>query len=330
MTRSGTGNDFDVTGVNVYQDANGNGTLEPTLDTWISSGTTFNFVNQVTTVTLSQNLIVTPTTSYIFVTYDFNPAAVQASQGATIRNTSDIFPADGQVKSLDQVDSLGQITMPGQVNSSTIMVMPSLDELDLSRVNDSAGGFSVPAIATQGDKNVPIMKLTLQARNPAPGGGVVNTVVLTHLCVDRGNPNHLNYARDVDAVHLYYDNNGNGNFDVGVDTEVTNSNQTYTVRPIAADAGRGRLHRHSARGQRQPVPAARRAASISTVKSWIYTRRGHGQQPLDGRDPRHGSVHGRRRTPWGPSWKGRPISRSSIPPANWTARRSARRQRFTS
>ena len=85
ITRAGTGNDFDITGVNIYQDANGNGTLEPTLDTWISSATTFNFVNQVTTVTLSQNLTVTPTTNYVFVTYDYSPAAVQASQGAVIR-----------------------------------------------------------------------------------------------------------------------------------------------------------------------------------------------------------------------------------------------------
>jgi len=216
ITRSGTGNDFDIVGINIYQDANGNGTLEPTLDTWISSGTTSSFVNQVTTVTLNQNLIVTPTTSYIFVTYDFSPAAVLASQGATIRGPSDIFPADGNMASFVQI------------YSSTITVMPSQDELDLARVNDSAGGFSVPAVAMQGNKNVPIMKMTLQARNPNPGGGVVNTVVLTHLRVDRGNPNNLNFARDVDAVHLFYDNNGNGNFDVGVDTEVTNSNKTFT------------------------------------------------------------------------------------------------------
>ena len=234
VTRSGTGNDFDITGVKVYQDANGNGTLEPTLDTWISSGTTSNFVNQVTTVTLSQNLIVTGTTSYIFLTYDFSPAAVMASQGATIRGPSDIFPADGQIASFSQI------------NSSTITVMPSLDELDLSRVNDSAGGFSVPAVAMQGNKNIPIMKLTLQARNPAPGGGVVNTVVLTNLRVDRGNPNHLNYARDVDAVHLFYDNNGNSVYDIGVDTEVTNTNKTFTFAQspltVAVDVSTTILH----------------------------------------------------------------------------------------
>ena len=94
-------------------------------------------------------------------------------------------------------------------------------------MNDSAGGFSVPAVATQGDKNVPIMKMTLQARNPLPGGGVVNTVVLTNLRLDRGNPNGLNFARDVDAIHMYADSNNNGAFDVGIDSEVTNSGQTF-------------------------------------------------------------------------------------------------------
>jgi hypothetical protein len=216
VSRSGTGNDFDITGVNIYQDSVGDGILRPTLDTWISSGTVSNFVNEVTTVTLSQNLIVTMATTTVFVTYDFSPAAVQATQGAYIRGPSDVFPTDGEMASFQQI------------NSSTITVMPSLDQLDLSRVNDPTGGFSVPAIATQGNKGVPIMKLTLQARNPNLGGGVVNTVVLTHLRVDRGNPNWLNFARDVDAIHLFYDNNGNGIYDVGVDSEVTNTNTTFT------------------------------------------------------------------------------------------------------
>src|SRR5205807_2762598 len=44
VTRSGTGNDFDITGVKIYQDANNNGKLEPTIDTLISSATPF--VNQ--------------------------------------------------------------------------------------------------------------------------------------------------------------------------------------------------------------------------------------------------------------------------------------------
>ena len=88
-------------------------------------------------------------------------------------------------------------------------------------------GFSVPAVASQGDKKVAIMKLQLQARNPLPGGGVVNTAVLTNLRVNRGNPNGLNFARDVDAIRLYSDANGNGLFDVGVDSEVTKADQTF-------------------------------------------------------------------------------------------------------
>jgi hypothetical protein len=234
VTRSGTGNDFDITGVNVYQDSVGNGTLVPTLDTWISSGTTTNFVNEVATVTLSQNIIVMPTTSYVFLTYDYSPAAVEASQGAVIRGPSDIFPTDGTMASFQQI------------NSSTITVIPSDDQLDLASVNSSSGGFSVPAVAMQGQTNVPIMKLTLQARNPNLGGGVVNTVVLTHLRVDRGNPNWLNFARDVDAIHLYYDSNGNGVYDVGVDSEVTNSGQTFKFAQspltLAVDASTTILH----------------------------------------------------------------------------------------
>jgi len=76
------------------------------------------------------------------------------------------------------------------------------------------------------------MKLTLQARNPF-GGGVVNTVVLRQLRLDRGNPNNLNKARDVDAIRLYVDNNNNGVYDVGVDSEVTNSGQTFSFAQSA-------------------------------------------------------------------------------------------------
>ena len=60
VQRSGTGNDFDISGVKIYQDANGNGTLEPTIDTWISSAITSTFVTRSRPSRLSQNLIVTP------------------------------------------------------------------------------------------------------------------------------------------------------------------------------------------------------------------------------------------------------------------------------
>ena len=117
VQRSGTGNDFDITGVNVYQDANNNGTLEPTLDLWISSGSVYNFVNNIATVTLSQNLIVSPTTTTVFVTYNFNPAAIQASQGAIIAGPAYIFSSDGS--------NIASFPGSGQINSSTITVLPS-------------------------------------------------------------------------------------------------------------------------------------------------------------------------------------------------------------
>jgi len=78
------------------------------------------------------------------------------------------------------------------------------------------------------------MKLTLQARNPS-GGGVVNTVILNHLRLDRGNPNGLNKAQDVDAIHMYIDSNNNGIYDPGVDkespTRVKPSSSLMSVSP---------------------------------------------------------------------------------------------------
>ena len=104
-------------------------------------------------------------------------------------------------------------------------MIPSDDQLDVSAVNSQGGGFSMPAFATQGDKNTQIMKLTLQARNPT-GGSTINSAILTNLRLDRSNPNWINHARDVDAIHLYYDANNNGVFDSS-DTEVTSTDKSF-------------------------------------------------------------------------------------------------------
>jgi len=141
VSRSGSGNDYDISAVKIYRDDNNNGTLEPKFDACISSATLFS--TRITTVTLNDNLIVTQTTSYLFVTYDFSPSAVQATQGAYIRGPDDITPADGNMANFSQI------------NSSTITVIPSADRLEVVQ-NDHTSGFSLPNSATQGIKTSPL------------------------------------------------------------------------------------------------------------------------------------------------------------------------------
>jgi len=112
----------------------------------------------VATITLNSNLIVSGTTSYLFLTYDFSPSAVQASQGMRVTGPSDVFPADGTIAPF------------AQIQSSTVTVKPIYRSAGSLACQRPTGGFSVPAVATQGNKAVPIMKLTLQARNPSGGG----------------------------------------------------------------------------------------------------------------------------------------------------------------
>ncbi|MFA5975390.1 MAG: hypothetical protein WC859_04410 [Elusimicrobiota bacterium] len=218
-----TANDADISDVKIYKDCNGDGFFMPSIDN-CSISADGHFINQVATVTLASNLIVTPTTSYIFVAYHISPSAASLNLSARIRGTSDIGLGDGEMASFLEI------------NSSVVPITPTPDELNVLRVNDSAGGFNVSAVATQGDRQVPVMKLTMQTRNPA-GSGVVNSVVWTHLRLDRGNPEHLNRPSDIDAIHLYLDSNNNGNYEVGVDSEVTTSLKTFQFpgSPLAFD-----------------------------------------------------------------------------------------------
>jgi len=89
--------------------------------------------------------------------------------------------------------------------STLVAVTPSIDELDVTLVNDNSGGsFPFVRTAIQGDKNVPVMKLTMNARNPEQmsASPTRDMEPSTH---DRGNPKGINKAHDVDAIHLYYD-----------------------------------------------------------------------------------------------------------------------------
>ncbi len=213
VSRTGTGDDTDIADVKIYKDCNSDGVFTPSLDNCdITSGATF--VNQVTSITLNSNLIVTPTTSYVFIAYHLSPSASLNTQGASVRNPSDIFPADGTVGAFSQI------------NSTQVPVQPSTDELDLTRVNDPANGFNIGQVATQGDTDVVAMKMTLAVRNPL-GGGLVNSAIWNHLRLDRGNPNGFNHARDIDAIRVYYDNNNDGLFEVNADTLVTSTSKVY-------------------------------------------------------------------------------------------------------
>ena len=205
FTRTGTGNDSDISDVKIYKDCDADGVFTPSLDN-CSISTGVQFVNQVASITLPSNFLVTPTTTYMFIAYHIAPSASLNTQGVSIPGAAAVFSPDNS-----------SIVSFAAINSSLVTVTPSIDELDVTRVNDPTGGFDVPSVATQGDKNVPLMKLSMHVRNPL-GIGLVNSAVLTHLRLDRGDPFHLNHGRDITAVRVYYDYNNNGQFDVGVDT----------------------------------------------------------------------------------------------------------------
>ncbi len=235
---TGTGLDSDITGVRVYADSNNTGILAPN-DVPISNAATF--VNTIASITLTTNQVVTNTTSYFFIAYDINPSATNGTQVAIIP-TGNIFSADGNVVGF------------APIVSSTIPVQSSNDELDVSGVNT---GFTLPGLATQGDRNAPIMKLTLQAENPT-GGATINSAILTNLRLDRTNPGWINHARDVDAIHMYYDTNNNGVLDSS-DTEVTDTAQSFQFAqsPLVLDVDLSTTIIHVASTLNFPPPPGR-------------------------------------------------------------------------
>src|SRR5207237_746285 len=129
----------------------------------------------------------------------------------------------------------GRVSTPTSAISRSTVTATATGHL----IRPSTASAAAPGFATKGDKNVPVMALTMNVRNPT-GVGIVNSAIWNHLRIDRGNPNGFNQARDVDAIHLYYDYDNNGLFDITKDSEVTSTSKAYnfpqTTLKVAMDA----------------------------------------------------------------------------------------------
>jgi hypothetical protein len=224
VQRIGTGTDADVTSVQIFRDDNGSAAFEPALDVAISSAVAF-VSNQVETDLTPT--ILDAATKYFFVVYDMqDSASVGKTMGVRIPQQLSSYFVDGLFAS--NLDFPQQESFPA--DSVTPLISATTDTLTL------VPEFVAPGGATQGDTNVPVLKLTLNADD--------HTVIWRGLKLDRYNVNRVNKPGDVKETKVYYDTNGNGLLDLGTDQVVSaaplpNEPHTFPETSLTVQASSG-------------------------------------------------------------------------------------------
>jgi len=199
---SGTGHDGnDISNVELWYDANGNGQADVGTDTVLGSGT---YSGDDGTVTIAANRQISPgVTEQWLVTYDFNASASGTFFCEIVDTTTDVVATKG-----------GNPTTVTGGNIKGPQIEIAIGDLTV------AVGPNPPANATfpPGQSDVAILQFSLTA-----GSSDVTVVSITFKASGTGDD-----AADVSAAKLYHDVNGNGQYDSGTDTQL-GANQTYTV-----------------------------------------------------------------------------------------------------
>ncbi len=194
VTQLGTADDKDIISCTLYEDTNLNGTFEPATDIAVSPDVPISggvATLPVNSLPLGVNLI-NQTTHYYFVVYRLaNGAQVGRTIGASL---SDFTFPDGQIAAAgpDAANFPGQIAVMAQMSSDTPLIAATPDTL----VIDAKTSVN-PGVVTQGDQNVPMIKLRLRTDT--------RSLIWQGLRVDRRNQYGLNVDSDVSNVKVWYD-----------------------------------------------------------------------------------------------------------------------------
>jgi len=207
VTRIGTGSDLDVSKVSLYFDGttgnNGDGLFQPGADTLIESTLT-KFSTNAATLDITPNVVLDGTTKYFFLVYGIaDSASIGSTLGVRIPARTDIILGDGVM--VDYLQDPDTQTFP--VLSSQIQIVATTDKLVINPVPESL------AAATQGDTNVPVVRLDMYSDN--------HTVILQGIRIDRKNVNLVNRPEDVSDIKVYYDVDGDLNLNPDLDQIVT-------------------------------------------------------------------------------------------------------------
>jgi hypothetical protein len=207
VTRIGTASDLDVSNVRLYVDGlngtDGDGSFQAGSDTLINSSVVA-FSTSAATLDISPNILIDGTTKYLFVVMSLeDSASIGSSIGVRIPSRTDVQLADGLM-----VDFLQDPTTQSfPVLSGTPLISATNDRLQITPVPVA------PAAATQGDLDVPVVRLDMKASD--------HTVIWQGLRINRKNANQVNQPTDVDNIKIYYDTDGSLTLDTSIDQLIT-------------------------------------------------------------------------------------------------------------
>lgn len=190
ITRSGSGQDSDVSRIKLYQDANANGTLDIGFDTQLTSGV---FSGATASLAFAPQTL-TVSTKTFFLTYDFSTTA----QGGDTVGALIGSPGAFTIAAPNGVSSQG---IP--IQSANTLVVPTMNGVTLI-AQDKA-----PAFLRQAATGQHMLDLTMNTTS--------NAVLMSGVTFKA-----LGTASDADVVRLrvFYDADNNGILNPALDTEV--------------------------------------------------------------------------------------------------------------
>ncbi|MBI5597339.1 MAG: VCBS repeat-containing protein [Elusimicrobia bacterium] len=219
VTRLGSGSDADVAAVRFYKDSDGNGQLQPSVDTQLTNGT-YTFTAGTAQLAFSPTQTVLAARSTYFVALDVSGSAVPGGTlGVSIATTSAFI-----------------VTSPNQVSTAAVPAQSALAPVSQYPNTVTLTTTSIaPASADPGQRDVGLARLDLRTD--------VSAASFLSLRVDRSGS--LTDA-EVSGVKLYADVNGLGTFNsqaTGQFLLVTPATMTFAsgsvVLPLGAQGALG-------------------------------------------------------------------------------------------
>jgi hypothetical protein len=216
VTRTGTAADADVSNIRVYYDGlngtDGDGNFQPGSDTLINS-TVVQFSTSAALLDIEPKMLIDGTTKYLFIVMGLaDSAQIGTTLGMRIASRTDIQLSDGVM--VDALQDPSTASFP--VKSGTPQITATVDHLQVNPI------AIAPAAATQGDTDVPLVRLDMNASD--------HTVILQSIRISRKNANQVNLPQDVSDMRVYYDLNGDKTLDKTVDQLVSLSNKPIVFK----------------------------------------------------------------------------------------------------
>ena len=188
--------------------------FEPASDTLINSSVV-QFSTSAATLDLEPKMLIDGTTKYLFIVLGLKDSAtIGSTLGVRIPSRTDVQLSDGIM-----VDAAQD---PTRRQSFPVLSGTTADHGDGRPFGNQSLVSIAPAAATQGDTDVPLVRLDMNAS--------AHTVILQSIRINRKNSNQVNLPTDVSDMRVYYDLDGDKRLDPTVDQIVSLTNKPIVFK----------------------------------------------------------------------------------------------------